>query len=326
MKYSKIFIKVISIFIVLGFIFSNTNIYAQTNSVDIVVNVSPEHPKPYEDVTVSLESYSTDLNKALIEWKGGSKTFLKNTGATDFSFKMGDLGTQAILDVKITAAEGDFIQKRIILTPTDMDMLWQAVDSHVPPFYRGKALPPKEGKIKITAIPAGKNGIQTTNTTYTWKLNNQTQQDQSGYKKNSFIFNLSNTEKVDKIEVVSNTTTGSTTASGNMEISGINPFILFYKKSPSEGILYNNILPSQMFLIEDEMTLAAEPYFMGSENGENENAYSWRINGEEIDTPRNKNMLTIRPTGRGGYAKINLEIENTLKLFQKVAKELTIDL
>jgi hypothetical protein len=317
---------IISLFFVFFIIFSYIKVFADVNSVDIVVTTSPENPKPYDSVNISLESYATDLDKSLIEWKGGSKTFLKNTGAKDFSFKMGGLGTQAILDVKIITEEGDTIQKRIVLTPTYIDMLWQATDSYVPPFYRGKALPAKEGSVKIVALPAGLGGIQTSNTTYTWKLNGETQQGQSGYKKNSFNFDLTTSELDDTVEVTSNTTSGNNLANGKIKISGINPFIIFYKKSPSDGILYNNALQKEIFMKEDDITLIAEPYFISDKNNTNDNVYSWKINDSEVETPAKRNILTIRPTARGGYAKINLDIENTLKLFQKVGQQLTIDL
>lgn len=301
-------------------------VFAEVNGVDIVVTTSPENPKPYDNVNISLESYATDLDQALIEWKGGAKTFLKNTGAKDFSFKMGGLGTQAIIDIKITTPEGDNIQKRIVLTPTDVDMLWQATDSYVPPFYKGKALPSKEGSIKVVALPAGPGGIQTSNTAYSWKLNNETQQGQSGYKKNSFSFDLTTSEAEDVVEVTSNTTNGNNLATGKIRLSGINPFLIFYKKSPSEGILYNNALQNEIFMDEDEMTVAAEPYFISDRNNTNDNVYSWKINDSEVDTPAKRNLITLRPTARGGYAKINLEIENTLKLFQKVGQQLLINL
>jgi len=184
----------------------------------------------------------------------------------------------------------------------------------------------KESEIKIIALPSGPNGIQTSNATYTWRLNNQTQKDQSGYKKNSFIFSLTTTEKEDTVGVTSTTTSGDVISSGEIKLSGINPFILFYKKSPSEGVLYNKIIPKEFFMSEDEITINAEPYFISDKNKTEGNAYSWKINGEEIDTPSKRNSLTIRPTATGGYATINLEIENTLKLFQKVAKELVINL
>ncbi|MBP6931646.1 MAG: hypothetical protein KBD48_03175 [Candidatus Pacebacteria bacterium] len=326
-KNSPILSKSIFLILIISLFFSahNIKIYAETKALDIVATVAPENPKPYEDVTITLESYATDLNRAQIEWRSGEKILLKNTGVKDFSFKMGALGTKSLLDIKITTVEGDIIQKRIILSPGDMDILWQSLDSYVPPFYRGKALPPKEGRVKIIAIPSGPKGIQANSATYNWKLNDKTDQSQSGYKKNSFIFNLTN-ELEDTVEVVSMSSTDNTNSTGIIKISGVNPQILFYKKDPVEGIYYNKILDKEIPLESEEMTIKAEPYFMGDTTNTQAHIYEWKINGDTIPTPRKKNMLTIKPTARGGYAEINLYIENTLKLFQSATQSLKINL
>jgi hypothetical protein len=300
-------------------------VFAELRGVDILVSVVPENPKPYEDVTIVIDSYSADLNSAIIEWRSGEKVLLKDTGIKDFSFKMGALNTKSVIDIKITTPAGETVQKRIILEPADMDILWQATNSYVPPFYRGKALPPKEGEVRVIAIPTGSKGIQANNATYIWKLNSQTQQDQSGYKKNNFLFDLSSSGSLDTVEVASTPTAGGSVSTGQLKISGINPQILFYKKLGNEGILYNKNLSQEFFLEESEITLVAEPYFMGNTQS-NTNEYEWKLNGEIIPTPAKRNMLTIRPTSRGGYAKVNLMIENTLKLFQSAKQELKINL
>lgn len=323
LKILKISYLILSIGFIFGFQVQYT--FAEVRDVDIVTNVAPQNPKPFQDVNITLESYATDLNKALIEWSGSGKVFFKSVGATDFSFKTGAIGTQSVIDIKIRTVEGDILQKRIVLVPGDMDMLWQATDSYVPPFYKGKALPAREGAIKIIAVPSGSDGIQSNNT-FTWKLNDKTQLEQSGYKKNSFSFNLSLDEKEDFVEVSSSAATGNNQSNGDLTLSGTSPIILFYKKSPDEGILYNNTFKKEVNMNTDEMTIVSVPYFISDEDNSSTNIYSWKINGGDIDTPPKRNELTVRPTAKGGYAEINLEIENTLKLFQKVAQKLTINL
>lgn len=323
-KYIK---KITAFLFVFLFAFSfYTTTFAETRDVDIVTTLSPENPRPYEDVNINLNSYATDLDNAFIEWRAGNKVLLKRTGAKDYSVKMGAVGTQAILDVKIETEEGDVLQKRIIITPSDMDLLWQATNSYVPPFYKGKAMPSKESEVKITAIPSGPTGILSNNSNFTWKLNGETQQDQSGYRKNSFIFAIEGLQGEEKIEVSSSPKSNGIVSIGSMSISGANPLLLFYKKSPTDGIIYSEALNKEIFMKEDEMTIVAEPYFLSDKNNLNSSEYIWKINNEVTDTPYIRNQLTVHPTERGGYAQINLEIENTLKLFQKVSKGLILNL
>jgi len=74
------------------------------------------------------------------------------------------------------------------------------------------------------------------------------------------------------------------------------------------------------------MTIVAEPYFLSLKGHENNFIYSWQINGERIATPSKKTELTIRPTSRGGYATIDVVIENLNELFQKVSNQLKLNL
>jgi hypothetical protein len=48
------------------------------NSVS--VNVQPENPTPYENVTISLVSYASNLDSVLINWSLNGKTVLAGIG------------------------------------------------------------------------------------------------------------------------------------------------------------------------------------------------------------------------------------------------------
>ena len=102
--------------------------------------------------------------------------------------------------------------------------------------------------------------------------------------------------------------------------------VFFYKKSPTEGILYNAALSNEVTVVEDEMTLVASPYFLALKGNESKFTYAWTINGDQIKTPTNKMELTIRPNSRGGYASINLVLESINNLFQKVTGQLKLTL
>lgn len=89
--------------------------------------------------------------------------------------------------------------------------------------------------------------------------------------------------------------------------------------------MYENSLFQETTMSEDEMTVIAEPYFLSIGNT-NDFAYTWKINNQKINTPKNPTELTVRPSSRGGYATINLGIESKNKLFQSIAESLKINL
>ena len=102
--------------------------------------------------------------------------------------------------------------------------------------------------------------------------------------------------------------------------------VLFYKKSPSDGVLYNNAIVDDTSISQGETTLVAEPYFLASKNKESSFTYTWEINGDKIATPSKKTELTIKPTSAGGYANIDFSMDSISGLFQNVAGQVKLNL
>lgn len=326
-------IKILSLVVAfLGLVFIPFFLRAESEIVlqetDVDIQIIPQNPEPYQDVTIKLVSYAVDLNKAIIEWRSGSKVVLSGYGKTTYSFRTFGPNTTTIFDVTITPASSlNSITKKIGISPSEVDVFWEAVDGYTPPFYRGKSFVSREGKIKIVAIP-NTNTIKEGkgNMTYTWKSNGNTIQNASGYNKNSYSFQNDPLNKNEDISVTVSSVDGKYNATKNIIIPIVEPKIIFYKKSPTEGVLYNKSLDGGYFMEENEITVVAEPYFLALKGNEVSFVYNWKINDEKIVTPLKKTEITIRPSARGGYAMISLTIENLRTLFQQVKGDLKITL
>lgn len=295
---------------------------------DISAETIPSNPEPYKNVTVTLSSYATDLNKAFITWQSGASIVLTGYGKTSYSFTAGGPNVITVMDVSISLPGSiDKVTKRIAINPSEVELIWEGVDSYTPPFYRGKSLITKGGIIKVVAIPntntikQGKGSV-----TYSWKSGNSSVQSASGYNKDAYVFKNSDFNDIENVSVTAESINGQYTASSTLAIPTTSPLILFYKKSPTEGILYNTALADNTFISEDELTIVAEPYFLAFEGNESLFAYNWKINGSPIDTPSKKTELTIRPAARGGYASINITLENLNELYQKAIGQIKLSL
>jgi len=317
-------------FFVLGIIImpyiSSAETQIEIQEGEINIETSPNNPQPYEDVTINLSSYATDLNKAIITWQSESKTVLSGIGKTSYSFKTKGPNTSTVFNINITpVGEMSTISKTVVISPSEIEILWESVDGYTPPFYKGRSLPVSGGFIKAVAIP-NTNTIRSGNgsITYTWKNAGNTNLDVSGYNKNSYIFKNDMFNDKNEITVIASSVSGNYGAENTIEIPVYEPKIIFYKKSPLEGILYNNAYNKEATMTEDEITLVAEPYFMSLKG--NNFSYLWKINNELINTPSKKTELTIKPTSRGGYATINLVMENLNDLFQKASNTLKLKL
>lgn len=302
----------------------STAVFSLSDS-DINITINPNNPEPYQNATITLSSYATDLNKAFIEWRSGNNLILSGYGRISYSFKtLGD-GMSTSFDITIKPSDSDqTIIKNILVTPSTVDMLWQAVDGYTPLFYRGKSFSSSEGLIKVVAMPDSQNK----DNTYVWKREDTTVTDASGYGKNSFTFINDYLSTEENVSVTASSTNSQYNATQSIKIPIVSPQIIFYEKLPGEGVLYGNALGSEttMDQSKNEMTIVAEPYFLNTKGNENLYTYSWMINGETTDTPAKKTEMTIRPTSRGGYATINLTLENVSRLFQKASGQLKINL
>ncbi|MCX6754567.1 MAG: hypothetical protein NTU81_01930 [Candidatus Nomurabacteria bacterium] len=300
----------------------------QVQEGEISVETIPSNPQPYEDVTINISSYATDLNKAIITWQTGGVTVLAGIGKLSYSFKALGPDTASVININIQPVGSvTTINKKIVIVPSEIETMWESVDGYAPPFYKGKILPTVGSFIRVVAIP-NTSSIKSGNgsISYTWKKNGEVDQSVSGYNKNSYLFKSDMFDQKNEITVVASAVSGNYSAENTTEVQAYKPKIVFYKKSPTEGVLYNNALDKETFMLEDEMTLVAEPYFMSLKGNKSDFSYNWKINGEDVDTPSRKTELTVRPSSRGGYATINFKVENINELFQTISNELLINL
>lgn len=321
-------IMAISIVLITVFLYApySTNAEIKILESDISVEIVPENPKPYSDVTIKLSSYATDINSANIDWIVNNEKVLGGVGRTTYSFKTNGPNSPTIIRVNIIPQGGVQVSKQIVIQPSEIEMFWQAVDSYTPPFYKGKALPISEGQIKVVAFPNTINVAKADkkNMVYAWKLNNESIQSDSGYGKDSFVFQNSILFNKERIKLSVSSVDNTYNAIGSLEVGITSPKLIFYRKSPINGTLHNTAINGSTTMYEDEMTVVAEPYFLNRNSSDLQ--YVWKINNEKIETPSRKTELTIRPSSRGGYATIDLSVESTTKLFQSIKNNIRINL
>ncbi|MFA6000454.1 MAG: hypothetical protein WC783_05810, partial [Candidatus Paceibacterota bacterium] len=278
------------LFLVLSILLAGTSIsYAQVRDTDIALTLYPEDPKPSQDVTATLGSYSTDLNKAHISWSVNDQEKSQGIGKKSFSFLMENTNTPVSLSATINTFDGQSIKKTILITPTNLDILWEAVDVHMPPFYRGKSMVPSQGGFKVVAIPnmvnrAGRIG--SSNLSYTWSKDGDVRTDSSGWGRDSYIFSHSYLDRTNTIGVKISDISGGLNTSQSIQLKTSNPEILFYKKDLTLGTLWENALSDGFRVGEEGETLVVEPLFFSPANiNANELTFDWSINGDRISVP-----------------------------------------
>jgi len=301
--------------------------YALSSS-SISISMYPENPAPYESVNISLSSYATDLDGASITFIVNGKTGLAGVGEKNFTLTVGAAGSETKVLIKIIS-QGEGIELNLVIRPSAMVLLWQAMDSYVPPFYKGKAMATADSDIKIVALPEIRNGgalVSPKNMTYSWKFNYDNDQGASGYGKNSYTYNNDYLENTNNVSVVATTIDQKYSATGNLDVGSANPKIVFYKRDLALGTQWQNALGGNHTITGNEI-LVAEPYFLSPKILWHPSLiWSWAINDSLVETPSIfKNIMPVAPqAGKSGTAKIRLDIENKDKIYETISKAINI--
>lgn len=319
--------KFLILIIVMTFSFFAFSANAQVRNTDISIYISPEYPKPNESVTATLDSNTVDLNKAYISWLLDGQERLAGIGKKTFSFNSGNLNSNTLVEARIETVNAQHISKILNINPLELDMLWEAYDSYVPPFYKGKALATQEGRYKIVVMQNLGTSINPNNLSYIWKKDGMGQPDSSGWGKNSYIFKKSFLDQDNEIQVLISGIVGGTNTSGKINLGTSNPKIIFYKKDLSQGTNWEKAITGDFSISSSGETFVAEPYFFSPKDiNSNELTFDWFINGERVSTPNPKNILSVGTSGgQSGNAKIELQVKNKNTLFQELTKELNVN-
>lgn len=310
--------------------FSGT-LFAQTAG-QISVDIIPQNPGPDETVTIYLKSYSFNINTAYIEWSADGIMQKGGVGVTSFKVTTKKLGDTTQVAAKITPTGSIPIIKNISITPMSVDILWQATDSIVPPFYKGKAMPTSESKIKLVALPqivsVSGNRVAPEVLVYNWKEEYQNKQASSGYGKNFFFTEMDylNTQKNVSVDVSSRD--GGIATRGFVDVSSVDPELRLYASSPLYGPLTDTELTDSFTVSTSDISIVAMPYFFSPGNPSSSLLeYKWQLNGSPIGTPAIPNALFLhRESNSTGNATLELVATNITKLFQSGTARLNLTL
>src|SRR3989344_748782 len=72
----------------------------------IFVDISPPHPAPYEETTVSLRSFAANLDIVSISWELNGKNVLSGVGQKSFTTAVGASGSETAITARIYLPDG----------------------------------------------------------------------------------------------------------------------------------------------------------------------------------------------------------------------------
>jgi hypothetical protein len=294
---------------------SNAQIPVSIDGVEM--SVYPETPSPGTKVTVSVESFSTDLGSASILWQIDGKTLNKGVGMKSVVITAPQLGKTITVSAAIMTVEGREVKKSIVIKPAGVDLVWES-EGYTPPLYKGKAFFAYQNILHVTAIPhfstAGGEADPKT-LTYKWTVNDKVVQNQSGYGKSSIAIQ-NDLPRPFEILVEVSTPTGSNKAASRIQLTPGEPSISFYEEDPLYGVLYNRAIIDQIRLGNQEISIRAVPFaFSIFKNFPL--TFNWSVNNLERSDLSTNESITLRTKGdTEGTSRISLSIRNAESILQ----------
>lgn len=294
----------------------------------ISIGTTPANPGANQNITVYVESDSTDLDAAAISWSVDGNVEASGVGKTNFAFTTGGTGSKNIVTAHIITSDGQIIDKTIQIAPAEVDLVWEA-DSYTPPFYRGKALYPPQGDLNIVALtgfvgPDG-NAIPPGDLLFTWKKDYEVQSDSSGLGKDTLSIPGSIFTQPMFIQVAVSTADNSLQGEGEVTVSPQDPFVLFYEDDPLSGIKFEKALGEETTAPDEQAKIVAVPYFFNEADLQLGNlSFDWNMNGSPVGNGIS-NTATFRQTSSAsGTSDISLQVVNQNKPLEQAANGFSI--
>ncbi len=293
----------------------------------IILSATPTNPGPNESVNLTVSSSEVNVNLANIEWSVDGKSVKKGVGMKTFAFTTGANGNSNTVNVRVTPESGTPIEESMNFAPSDIDIIWEAQNSYVPPFYKGKAFPVTQSGVKIVAMPNVKTTsgkmVDPSDFAYVWRKDGLNMQGQSGYGKQSLTYMNQLLENTNRVDV--SASNGVKKVDDGIIISYSEPEFLFYEVDSFTGAKYQKALQDGFRPAKQQLSLVVEPYFLPTDwRTEAGIKLEWKL-GNQAVASKNKNSLVINTGTQPATFNINLIYNESKKLFRSFTESLTVN-
>ncbi len=263
------------------------------------ISISPEYPRPYDQVTVSLESNLINLSAAdLVISVNGA---VIEEGSKTATFKAGGPGTRSVIRASATTpASTESAEKTIV--PAEIALVIEpSGTSH--PFYDGGLLVPSEGRLRIIALGDLRSTpgtrLSEADVSYTWKVGDRNLSEESGFGKNVLTAIAPTRYRDTQVTVTATSRDRTVVARSSISVSPVDPIVRFYSDDPLSGTNFAAAITDAFSFSGSEAGFRIVPFYFKETP-----SFSWRLNGTESGT---QDTITVRSSGGSGSAVLSAD-------------------
>lgn len=288
---------------------------ARVTITDERLDVSPATPVANDTARVYFINPATVPAGSTVRWfvDGVEQTDAANS--RDVSVPTKNIGE--VTEVRAVLATPAGVQETLTVTisPVRIDLVVGA-NSRTPRFYLGRALPTGGSSISVNALVFGAGAGPFT---YEWRVNGQARTNQVGNTGSMITFTPGlDSEMFVEVFVYSGP---DLVAVARERIPLLSPEIHFYEANPLRGVLHN-ALRSPYYLLNDEITLRAEPFFFSGSASDYK--IVWEIENQTAIPDEDPLEMTITKTASGGSATIEASLLNITNYAERASAQLEV--
>jgi hypothetical protein len=293
-------------------------------SADLVIPTN--NINPYETLKVTVQSYSFDVDNALLTWKVNGVTVRSSVGEKTLNVTLGGPGTKTTVELTARDGSGEEIGLSRVFSPQSVTLLWESPESYTPPFYKGKALPGEGAAITVTAFPEffeNNKRIPATNLSYAWYVHGEFVQSASGRGKSTFTTSLDYLRNEHIVKVIVRSESGSQSENSvTIRPHAVMPLFYTHDTILGPNTSYGFI---RRFETTKEVTLYLAPYYLSTKGTpRGSERFSWTLNGLPI-TQSSLYTTTLRPKDDSyGAQTLVVSIDQLKRKLQKTEARVEI--
>jgi hypothetical protein len=296
-------------------LFSEAQLLQTEGLIDtsLTLEVEPSLPNPEDVVTVTLSDYSGLYYGAEVQWYLNDKEIPDTKNNRSVSFTAARLGSTDVIKATLKKQNGviESITKKI--TPAYLDIIIEP-QTHVPSFYKGRALPSVGSTLNVTALLSNGKMMAPEGLIYTWRINQKVFEGGPLRGRNKISFS-SGQESSIIISLQISDSVGNVVAKRGISVNTMQPKLLFYELNALYGTEAKAL--QTLAILGNSASFRAEPYYLDSQTFNFPDIFEWSINGTEFENRSlNPYEVTLEKTGYPGTAELKLHVRNTTQLLQ----------
>ncbi len=296
----------------------------QENEADLIQEVEDALSAPLVELDVSftgrigqkatVKAFTSNINEAEVEffWYLDDIFDQKQSGKAKTEYSFQARRENHVVRLAIMKDQKIIAENSILVSSYNVSLVWQA-DTYVPPDYKGKALPTRESKVTVSAIPEILK-YSPQDLIYTWYIDGDpVARKIPGEDSFSFVITKNTNLIVVTVEVFN--PSRSIVVRQSTSIPVVRPSVVtYYQKSED----YSEIATDQIYISPgDDINITAKPFnFQIQKISDLE--YKWSFFDQNITGEKaNPNKLKLLIKKDSGYGKRNLDLVVSNKLFYK---------